>query len=175
MNTYKRRLKIRQLIEEGNSDIFKYLPSINDYFLCGNVRGGLSELIGLLFKDKPYKALLPVFVPEGIITPFRRKKISMIHYRLFTNLVPDIRDIEEKILKYPEIKCLVIIHYFGFPQDLMFLRELCTQNNVLLFEDCVHALFSKDEKGNYLGGVGDISFFSLPKILPVPDGGIFFY
>jgi dTDP-4-amino-4,6-dideoxygalactose transaminase len=72
------------------------------------------------------------------------------------------------------IKAIVIIHYFGIPQDIDKLTAICRQKNIFILEDCVHGLFSKYDDGLPIGSKGDISFFSLPKFLPVPDGGLFF-
>jgi len=68
-------------------------------------------------------------------------------------------------------KAIYIIHYFGWPQKLEELRNICDQKGIVLIEDCAHALFSSDSEG-WIGRYGDASFFSLMKSLPVPDGAI---
>jgi perosamine synthetase len=173
MNSFKRRLSLKQLFSKGNSDIFNYLPPVDDYFFTDSGRGGLAAIIELIWKMEPVKVMLPVFVAEGVIEPFFDKNISAVFYKLKEDLSPDIEDITKKINADPSIKCFVAIHYFGFEQKLDKIKNLCDHNHILLFEDCAHALFSKNENNNYLGIIGDISFFSLSKILPVPDGAIF--
>ena len=176
MQTYKRRLSFSQLLNSGNQgqDIFNYLPPVKDYFFTESVRGGLEALIDILLAGQKGKVLLPVFIAEGAISPFKNKNIPIIFYKLRQDLSPDMNDIKEKIVINPEIRIILVIHYFGFAQNLKYLKEFCVKHKYILLEDCVHALFSKDENKNYLGMTGDISFFSLSKILPVPDGGIFF-
>jgi hypothetical protein len=174
MQTYKRRLSFHELRANGNNDIFKFLPDIKEHFLTESVRGGLEAIIDKLWANQTIKVLLPVFIAEGAISPFKKKGVSVIFYRLNEDLSPNLDDIENKLILNPEVKCLLVVHYFGFAQDLVQIKEICKKNNCLLLEDCVHALFSKDERGKYLGYQGDISFFSFAKILPVPDGGIFF-
>ncbi len=71
----------------------------------------------------------------------------------------------------PEVKALFVVHYWGFPQDARNLAGLCKQHGILLIEDCAHALFSGDGSGP-VGVSGDAALFSLPKTLPLPDGGI---
>ncbi len=71
----------------------------------------------------------------------------------------------------PETRALYVIHYFGFPQPIMQLREICTRRGLLLFEDCALSLFSGFQKIP-LGSLGDMSAFCLYKYLPIPDGGV---
>lgn len=174
MQTYKRRISFSRLFKKGNSDILNYLPPIKDHFFTDSVRGGLTELIALIWKGEPGKVLLPVFLAEGVIKPFWNNKVPVIFYKLNEDLSPDVNDIQKKLEENPGIKSLVAIHYFGFAHDFSPTKELCDKYFILMFEDCVHALFSKDPSGNYMGLTGDICFFSFPKILPTPDGAVFF-
>lgn len=174
METYKRRLTLNQLFSRGDSDILNYLPDVKEYFFTESVRGGIEELICKIWICNRGKVLLPVFVAEGVIKPFRQNKIPVIFYKLEKDLSPDLNDITSKISSNPDIKSMVIIHYFGYPQDLNIIKNICIKHNIILFEDCAHALFSKGKDGKLLGMIGDISFFSFPKTLPVPDGAIFF-
>jgi dTDP-4-amino-4,6-dideoxygalactose transaminase len=81
----------------------------------------------------------------------------------------DIDDLKNRIS--PKTKIVYVIHYFGFPQPLKKLRELCNERRLYLIEDCALSLFSTSESEN-IGRTGDISVFSFPKTLPVPDGGV---
>jgi dTDP-4-amino-4,6-dideoxygalactose transaminase len=174
VRTYKRRLSFSQLVKKGENDLFKYLPPIKEFFLAGSVRGGLEGIIDILTTDSKVKVLLPVFIAEGVIRPFRNKKIGIVYYKLNEDLAPDISDIERQISGNHRIKFMVVVHYFGFAYDFTRIRHICSDNKIYLLEDCVHALFSKNRNEEYLGMTGDISFFSFPKILPVPDGAGFF-
>lgn len=71
----------------------------------------------------------------------------------------------------PHTRLVLVIHYFGWPQDVRDLRGWCRERNIRLLEDCALALFSEGPDGS-LGRLGDAAVFSLPKTLPVPDGGI---
>jgi hypothetical protein len=174
LRSYKRRLTFSQLFGKGDNDLFNYLPPVKDYFLTGSVRGGLGSIIDFLASGEENKVLLPVFIAEGVIRPFKIREVGIIYYKLTDDLNPDIEDIEKQIIRNKDIKFIVVVHYFGFIYDFSQIKNICLENNIILFEDCVHALFSKSSNDEYLGVIGDISFFSLPKILPVPDGAIFF-
>lgn len=89
-------------------------------------------------------------------------------YNIKEDLQADIQDIQRKIDN--TTKALFIIHYFGFPQPLEALKDICSRNGIFLIEDCAHALFSRAENCP-LGTFGDIGIFSFIKSLPVPDGG----
>ena len=81
----------------------------------------------------------------------------------------DIDDLKNLISH--ETKVVYVIHYFGFPQPLEKLRKLCDQRGLFLIEDCALSLFSSSEYEK-IGITGDISVYSFPKTLPVPDGGV---
>jgi dTDP-4-amino-4,6-dideoxygalactose transaminase len=174
MNTYKRRLSFSQIFKRGDYDLFQYLPPVKDFFMTESVRGGLEAIIDKLVTNSREEVLMPVFIAEGVVRPFRNKRVNVIFYRLSESLNPVISDIEQQLVANSNIKFLVVVHYFGFAYDFAQIRKLCTDKKIILLEDCVHGLFSKNSKGVYLGMNGDISFFSLPKILPVPDGAVFF-
>lgn len=174
MVTYKRRLSISLLTGKGNGNLFKFLPPVKDYFLTESVRGGLEVLLNLMETGDTCKVLMPVFIAEGIVRPFKNNNINILFYRLNKDLSPDVDDIENQIVANTGIRFIVVVHYFGFPFNFKQVKEICKDNDIFLLEDCVHAMFSRDGGGSYLGITGDISFFSFPKILPVPDGAIFF-
>ena len=67
-------------------------------------------------------------------------------------------------------KALLLIHYFGFPQPVEAIRDLCISRDIVLIEDCSHALFSCYQE-KPLGTFGDVAIFSQRKTLPLPDGG----
>jgi len=71
----------------------------------------------------------------------------------------------------PRTRLVVVIHYFGWPHDIRDLAGWCGERSIRLLEDCALALFSTGPDGN-LGRLGDAAVFSLPKTLPVPDGGV---
>jgi perosamine synthetase len=85
-----------------------------------------------------------------------------------TSMRADIEDIKRII--DDNTRAIFIIHYFGFPQPIRELKQICEDRGFYLIEDCAHALFGSFE-GKYLGTFGDIGILSLQKFLPLPDGG----
>lgn len=70
-------------------------------------------------------------------------------------------------------KMIYVIHNFAFPHpDLYKLREIADKRNIILIEDCAFAFDSLMADGTTLGSVGDYAIYSLPKIIPIEQGGI---
>ena len=69
-------------------------------------------------------------------------------------------------------KALIVVHYAGYPADIIKIRDICQKNNVKLIEDCAHALGAK-VGGASVGTFGDYSIFSFQAIkhFTTIDGG----
>jgi dTDP-4-amino-4,6-dideoxygalactose transaminase len=103
------------------------------------------------------------------IEPLLRLGLGVECYRVTRDLKIDLEDLERRMRG---ARAVMVTHYFGFPQPLRTLREVCTRHGVWLVEDCAHAFFSDNEEGD-LGRVGDAAVYSMRKTLPLPNGGAF--
>ena len=74
----------------------------------------------------------------------------------------------------PSTAALYLIHYAGFAGTVDALSQVCRERGLVLIEDCAHALLSS-AGDRPLGSFGDAAVFSLPKVVPVPNGGIVVY
>jgi dTDP-4-amino-4,6-dideoxygalactose transaminase len=81
------------------------------------------------------------------------------------------KDIKKKI--NVKTKAVVVMHYGGFPSDILQIRKICKQKKIVLIEDACHALFSSYGKKK-LGTFGDFSVFSFygNKNLSTGEGGM---
>lgn len=113
--------------------------------------------------------LVPSYNCGAEIEPVVKRGAYVTLYIIKKNLTIDIDDLTKKI--GPNTKAILITHYFGFPQPVEEIRDICDKNGLYLIEDCAHALFSTYCK-KPLGSFGDVAIFSLKKMLPVSDGGI---
>jgi dTDP-4-amino-4,6-dideoxygalactose transaminase len=118
------------------------------------------ELLGLGREDI---ILIPSYICSAVIQPFKKKRLSFEIYDIKRDLSINFQDLREKIC--PKTKAILIIHYFGFPQSMYEIIEVCKKYNLLLIEDCAHVLMSK-YNGKYVGTFGDASIFSFKKTLP---------
>lgn len=69
-----------------------------------------------------------------------------------------------------DTKALLAVHYFGFPQRIKEVRDLCQRRGIFLIEDCAHVLCGEID-GQPMGSFGDAAVFSWRKFLPTYDGG----
>jgi perosamine synthetase len=113
--------------------------------------------------------LVPAFHCTSVVEPILKYGSEAKFFDINADLSPNFDDIKAKIDR--RTRAIVAIHYFGFPQPIQKLRELCHAHNLYLIEDCAHVLTGKTPDGTSLGDAGDISIFSWRKFLPVYDGG----
>ena len=137
------------------------------YFTSGRVAlfHGLKSL-NLKKKDI---ILLPEIICKEAIIPFKKLNIKYKFYNLNKNLTPDWSNI--KTLNNAKVKGIMMVHYFGFPNDIKKFDSFRKNNNKLLIEDYCHGLDGKYQNFT-LGNIGDISVMSPRKIIKIPSGGI---
>lgn len=70
-------------------------------------------------------------------------------------------------------KVIIVQHTFGIPANMKELLDFCKKNNLLLIEDCAHALGAKYD-GQYVGTLGDAAIFSFSrdKVISCVYGGM---
>jgi dTDP-4-amino-4,6-dideoxygalactose transaminase len=103
-----------------------------------------------------------------MVAPIRWLGPEPRFYRVRPDLSLDLEDLSRRMTA--RTRCVIAVHYFGFLQDLAPLRRLCDERNIVLIEDCAHALFG-EVLGAPVGSVGDYAFGSVMKFFPVYDGG----
>src|SRR3989344_1775809 len=83
----------------------------------------------------------------------------------------DVDDLERKIT--PKSKVVIVQHTFGLPADLDRVSEVCKKYNLMLIEDCAHAL-GAIYKGQLVGTFGKAAFFSFSrdKVISSVYGGM---
>lgn len=67
------------------------------------------------------------------------------------------KDIEKVIT--PKTKAIVAVHFAGHPCNMDYILDICTRYNLLLLEDCAHAIEST-YNGRHCGTFGDAGCFS---------------
>ncbi len=113
--------------------------------------------------------LLPTYHCPTMVSPASHFGLNIEFYPLVASGAPDLDDIARR-LESGRIRTLLVAHYFGFPQPIRALRELCDTHGVLLIEDCAHAMFGMADD-QPIGTWGDYATVSLTKFLPVTWGG----
>jgi len=117
--------------------------------------------------------LLPDKICDDIIGMLKFKNIKPIYYSLNSDLSPKWASVN-KIMEHPNnIKAILMIHYFGQPQDISNFIDFKIKHNIFLIEDNAHG------HGGYynnilLGKYGDIGISSPRKMLDLNTVGILF-
>jgi hypothetical protein len=176
MISYKRQLPFCYLrhLDGSSSDLLKHLPKSERIIWTSSLRLGLLDVFSSMSFEKKDFVLLPAISPQGLVLPLQKKKIEYHSYHLKPGFDVDLDSIKE-FISTGRCKVVVFIHYFGlFNPQIYEVKRICVENGVCLFEDFVHGLFGIDDQMRPMGSVGDISFCSLPKFLPVPDGALIF-
>lgn len=132
-------------------------------------RSAIHDSIRLLGISEGDKVLLPSYTCYDVVTPFVENRIKTEYYTINKDLSINKKDMEDRVKD--RVKAVLFIHYFGFPQDLDFLKYIKEKYHIILMEDCAHSFLSK-VNGMPLGSFGDVSIYSLRKIVPVHNVGI---
>lgn len=132
-------------------------------------RSGIYHLIRALGYGNGETVLMPDYHSGVEVWAVRAAGASVRYYHMRRNLEPDLDEIRE--LSKSNARVLYLIHYFGWPQPVQEMRELCRERGMLLIEDCALSMLSEAD-GQPLGTFGDYSIFCLYKTLPVPNGGL---
>jgi dTDP-4-amino-4,6-dideoxygalactose transaminase len=114
------------------------------------------------------KVLVPAYHCTALVEPVVWCSATPVFYRTHADLSADLEDLAHKVDS--STRALVVIHYFGFPQDLDALRAFADAHDLRLIEDCAHAFFG-EYRGRPLGSVGDYAIASWWKFFPMLEGG----
>ena len=85
----------------------------------------------------------------------------------------DVVDLERRVTD--RTRAVVAVHLWGYPADVVLLRELCDRRGLVLIEDCTMAVGATvDHHGRQAGTIGDFGCFSFGERaqLAVGEGGM---
>jgi len=129
---------------------------------------GLTSL-GLKEGDE---ILVPDFICDSIFQPIIQNSLVFQTYALMDNLEPDWASIGELLTH--KTKGILMVHYFGQPQDVNKFITFAETNKLFLIEDNAHGHGGLiGEK--VLGSFGDIGISSPRKFLNISDGGKLYF
>lgn len=134
-------------------------------------RSALLHLVHRLPSSAAKRVLLPAYVAEGVIQPFRTAGLEIVFYRLQPDLRPDVDDVASLLGSIGAPAVVVLIHYFGFSARSTALSAVLKAHEAIIVDDLAHAPFTT-ENGRLLGEDAELALYSLNKFLPVADGAI---
>jgi dTDP-4-amino-4,6-dideoxygalactose transaminase len=117
------------------------------------------------------EVLIPAYICE--VVPNALHKIGAIPK--FVDITSDgrfwlsMQDLERKLTS--RVSGIIVNYCFGFINELDEMLRIVKDLNLVLIEDCAHALGGKNKRGVYVGSIGDAGVFSFSKSLPFNIGG----
>ncbi|MCI0400214.1 MAG: DegT/DnrJ/EryC1/StrS family aminotransferase [Gammaproteobacteria bacterium] len=132
-------------------------------------RAALGHVLKQSGVTRDTRVLMPAYHCGSMVEPALWLNSEVMFYKVKPDLTIDSADIEGKLST--NTKAVLVTHYFGFPQPLKRVRELCDLYKIALIEDCAHAFFGRSD-GAVFGTTGDFAVASTTKFLPVSDGGL---
>jgi perosamine synthetase len=131
-------------------------------------RVALKYGLSYLKLEKDSEVLIPDFICDAILHSFNDLDIKYRYYSLQSDLTPNWNSIE--IAKNSNTMAIMMVHYFGFPQNIDDFQLFCKINNLLLIEDNAHG-YGSIFNGQKLGKFGNIAINSPRKTLGLKSGG----
>lgn len=131
-------------------------------------RAALAAALTELGLGRGDAVLMPAYICPSVVKAVEHNGYEPTFYDIGSDLTPEP---DQFGCGLDRAAAVVTVHYWGFPQPMDRLIPLADQAGVPVIEDCALALFSSGH-GRLLGDYGRAALFSLPKTLPVPDGGL---
>lgn len=139
-------------------------PNAHWFYFARNAVWLSVKMLGLEGKE----VLVPSYHHGVEIEALVDAGAKPVFYRVNQQWQADLEDVERRIT--PDTRALYLIHYAGFPNCVVEMKQLAEKYGLPLVEDCALSLLSSDG-GMPLGTVGDVGIFCLYKTLPTPNGG----
>jgi len=108
--------------------------------------------------------LIPAFICRDLLAPINAVGAIPKFYEVDRHLRP------AGLPHAQNVRAVLAVNYFGFPQELEPFRKYCLQHDAALIEDNAHGFLSQDSSDAILGERGDMGIFSLRKTFLLPDG-----
>lgn len=117
--------------------------------------------------------LIPDYLCEVVELTLRSLNLKILKYEMKDNFTINMQSLKSK-LKLRNLKAIMVVNYFGFPQNIKVLKKICKKNKILLIEDNSHGYGGK-ENSKLLGTRGNLGFSSPRKVLQIYSGGILYH
>ena len=141
-------------------------------FSFNSGRSALLAILSSLGLEKGDEVLLQAFTCNAVPNPVLWSGLKPVYVDCREDdFNIDAEDLERKI--GPQSKVVIVQHTFGLPADMDRIIEICQRRNLILIEDCAHALGAKYQ-GKLVGTFGKAAFFSFSrdKVISSVYGGM---
>lgn len=140
-------------------------------FLYSRGMWGLASGIKALLNKKGKKegvVWFPDYFCNEPLSSIRQLPVKMHFYSISKNVEPKWDTLEKRANKLGSADIFVLVHYFGFPNNLKRAREFCEEYKIELIEDAAHVLLPTCG----IGESGSAVIYSPRKVLALPEGGM---
>ena len=127
-----------------------------------NGRSALNVGIKILSLKKGSVILVPEIICDVVIEIILKNNLKINYYKLNNKFQPIWSELNKKSFK--NVSCILMVHYFGYPQNLSKFKKLKKEKKIYLIEDNCHSLNIK-YKNKILGMSGDIGIDSPRKLI----------
>jgi hypothetical protein len=135
--------------------------------LYGYGRQALRDGLLALSLGPGDNVLVPSVICRSALMPFESLGIGLRTYQVDERLRPCLDHAGS--LADAGTRAILIVHYFGFPQEPGPIQDFARRHGLAFIEDNTHGFLSR-HGDRWLGTFGDIAIFSFRKTLPVPNG-----
>ena len=162
--------KSGETIEKMEREFKNYLGA-KYAFSFNSGRSCLMAILEAMEVKEGDEVLLQGFTCSSAVIPILQKKAKPVFVDIDNTLNLDPKDLERKITSRSKI--VMIQHTFGYPAKVEEILKVVRKHNLLLIEDCAHALGAK-YAGKFCGTFGDAAFFSFgrDKVISSVFGGM---
>jgi perosamine synthetase len=115
--------------------------------------------------------LIPDFVCNNLLEPLETLGIQPIYYPVTRTLEPNWKVLKEVVGQ--TTRALIMVHYFGQPQNIPEFQEYCYERSIFLIEDNAHG-YGGVYQGQSLGTFGDIAITAPRKNVPLYNGALLY-
>ena len=168
---WKQGKAIKQL-----EDNFKKYLGVKYAFSFNSGRSAFFAILKALKLKEGSNVLLQAFTCNAVPNPILWANLNPIYVDCNNNFNIDTEDLSVRLASFAQDKkpkVLVVQHTFGLPANMEEIIKIAEDNNLILIEDCAHALgaeFGRQKVGTF----GKASFFSFSrdKVISSVYGGM---
>lgn len=163
------RGNVRKSAEEFRKEFAAYHGFEHVYFFNSG-RSSLLALLNALGIGKGDEVCVQAFTCNAVPNPVLWSEAVPVYIDVDETLNMSPEDLEKKVT--PRAKAVIVQHTFGIPANMDRILEVARRHNLIVIEDCAHAL-GAEYKGRKVGTMGDVSFFSFgrDKVISSVYGG----
>jgi dTDP-4-amino-4,6-dideoxygalactose transaminase len=143
-----------------------YSPSFRQFARSGTEC--LYTILKLLKLPEPSRIGVPLYCCSAVFEAI----VAAGHVPVFLEIDPEFYSLDREFLrkKRNTLDALVLVHVFGYPNDLSLVYDALQGTQIPVIEDCAHSLFS-EYRARPLGSCTDAAFLTFGMHKPAAVGG----